>query len=120
MSRAITLCLEMPEPTPLDLTPNQIAVLQRLLNAGFHFASLEHVTRHVAVDRDGFVALLEPADDKLKIFGQVGYRIGDGIGMLVEQREGKAFIWKGRTVEATPELLAAYARVKAELRALLE
>jgi hypothetical protein len=40
--------------------------------------------------------------------------------MLVERAEGKAFVWKGEAVAATPELLAGYARFKSELRRLLQ
>jgi hypothetical protein len=39
--------------------------------------------------------------------------------MLVERIERKAFVWKGESVPATPELLAAYERIKLELRRLL-
>jgi hypothetical protein len=42
------------------------------------------------------------------------------MAMLVERAEGKAFVWKGESVAATPELLAGYARVKSELRRLLQ
>jgi hypothetical protein len=49
----------------------------------------------------------------------VGYRVGSGIGVLVERVGGKAFVWKDQSVPATPELLTAYEKVKNELAALL-
>jgi len=39
--------------------------------------------------------------------------------MLVEQSQGKAFVWKGQSVNATLELLAAYERIKLDLDRLL-
>jgi len=94
--------------------------LTRLGQAGFQVVPWVHFSRHLAVGRDGFVALLEPTATGLKVFGQVGYRIGDGIGMLVDRGEEKAFVWHTESVTATTELLAAYEQVKAALREALE
>src|SRR5205809_6316747 len=86
----------------MALTPAQAAVLERFLKAGFKFVTLEHMERYLAVEKEGFVALLDPADGRLNLFGQAGYRMEKGIGMLVEGREGKSFIWKRESVTATP------------------
>ena|SRR5579863_1375047 len=103
-----------------ELTQGQIKVLEKLLEAGFQFASLEHITRHLVIEKSGFIALLDPTAGQLRIFGQMGYRMGEGIGMLIEQRAHPAFVWKKQAVEATPELLSAYARIKTELEELLK
>lgn len=105
----------MTETNPANLTPNQIAVLEGLLRAGFTFVSFEKYARCVGVEKEGFVALLDPTDGKLRVFSQIGYRMGDEIGMLVERKEGKAFVCHGQTVVATPELLEAYACFRVEL-----
>ena len=105
---------------PKELSPGQVAVLESLLKAGFRFVTLERYARYLGVERDEFVALLETSQGKVKLFGQVGYHVGEGIAMLVERAEGKAFVWKGESVAATPELLAAYTRFKSELRRLLQ
>lgn len=94
--------------------------LEELLKAGYRFVTFERYARYLAVEKEGFVALLDSSGGKLKMFGQVGYRMGDEIGMLVEQREGKAFVCHGTSVAATPELLAAYSRVKTELAQWVE
>ena len=104
----------------MELTPAQAAVLERFLKAGFKFVTLEHVERYLAIEKDGFVALLDPSDDRLNLFGQAGYRMGRGIGMLVESRAGKSFVWKSESVPATPQLVAAYEEFKAEVRGLLQ
>jgi len=104
----------------MDMTSAQAAALERFLKAGFKFVILEHVERYLAVEKEGFVALLDPSDGRLNLFGQVGYRMGRRIGMLVEGRAGKAFVWKSQSVPATPQLVAAYERFKAEVKVLLE
>jgi len=104
----------------LDLAPAQIATLEKLAAAGFKFVTIPHVERYLGVEKEGFAALLEPVEGRLRVFGQVGLRLGEGIGMLIERGPGKAFVWKQELVAATPELLAGYERFRAELRGLLE
>lgn len=109
----------MPENAPLELSPTQISILQKLLGAGFEFVQLEHVVRYLPVQKDGFLVLIDPSGGKLEMFGQAGYRIGEGVGVLVEKDEGKAFVWKGQSVPATPALLEAFEAFKNELNNLL-
>ena len=101
------------------LNPDQVSTLESLMRAGFRFVTYERYARYPAVERDGFVALLEVGQGKVRLFGQVGYHVGEGIAMLVERGGGKAFVWKTESVPATPELLAAYERTKLDLRRLL-
>ncbi len=104
----------------MDLATAQISVLERILNAGFRFVTIERAERYLGVEREGFIALLESADGQLKLFGQAGYLLGEGIGMLVEKREGKCFAWHDRSVPATPEMLAGYEKFKSELKEIVE
>ncbi len=104
----------------LDLSPCQITVLDSLLQAGFKFVTFERYARYLAVEREGFVALLEISEGKVRLLGQVGYHVGEGIAMLVERPEGQAFVWKGESVPATTEMLAAYERFRQDLCQLLK
>ncbi len=90
-----------------------------MLDAGFRFVTLERVDRYLGVERDGFVALLDPSEGQVRIFSQVGYRLGQGIAMLVERGAGEAFVWHDQEVRATTELLERYRRFRAELESLL-
>jgi hypothetical protein len=110
----------MLDSQPSDLSPGQITVLQALLRAGFRFVTFERYARYLAVEREGFVALLDVSGGKVKLFGQVGYHVGEGIAMLVERAGGKAFVWKSESIPATPELLAAYDRFRQDLDRLLK
>jgi hypothetical protein len=101
------------------LTPGQISTLEKLLHTGFKFVTFEHYARYLAVEKDGFVALLDPAGGKLALFSQAGYLMGEGIGMLVEKPGGKAFVFHQQSVPATPELLAAYEQFKRQLGEIL-
>ena len=109
----------MTEASPPTLTAAQVACLERLLNAGFQFITFEQFARYPAVEKAGFVALLDISRRRVLQFGSVGYHLGNGIGVLIERAGGRAFVWKNESVEATPDLLAAYESVKKELSELL-
>ena len=81
--------------------------------------TLERVERYLGLERDGFVALLDPSQGGLRVFSQVGYRLGEGVGMLVERGAGKAFVWHDQEVPASAEMLEIYGRFRAELERLL-
>jgi len=105
---------------PSGLNPDQASTLESLLQAGYRFVTFERYARYLAVEREGFVALLDASGGGVKLFGQVGYHVGEGIAMLVERAGGKAFTWKSESVPATPEMLAAYERFRQDLSQLLK
>ncbi len=109
----------MPDVSPPPLNPAQVARLERLLKAGYQFTTFEQFARYPAVEKAGFVALLDISGSGVRQFGSVGYHLGNGIGVLIEGAGGKVFVWKSESREATPELLESYERVKMELAELL-
>jgi hypothetical protein len=80
---------------------------------------LERYGRYLGIERNGFAVLIEPSAGQFQVFGQAGYLIGDGIGMLVERGDGPAFVWHRESVKATPELLGGYERFRTEVERLL-
>lgn len=103
----------------IALSENQRAALERLLRAGFRFMTLERVERHLAAERDGFVALLDLSGSQVQLFGQIGRAMRGGLGMLIEQQGRKVFVCHEEVVEASDDLLNRYAQFKAELCRLL-
>lgn len=94
-------------------------MLEQLLRAGFTFITFQRYARYLGVRKEDFVALLEPAEDRFRLFSQAGLLMEDGIGMLVERGGRKVFVWKEQVVPATPELLSAYEGFRTELQRLL-
>jgi hypothetical protein len=109
----------VPDPAPPELNPRQVTFLEKLLKAGFQFTTFEQYTRYPAVEKSGFVALLDLSRGTVTQFGSVGYHLGTGIGVLIESARGKGFVWKDKTEPATPELLAMYRSIRDELHDLL-
>ncbi|HVO80498.1 MAG TPA: hypothetical protein VMT28_07195 [Terriglobales bacterium] len=93
--------------------------LARLYQAGFDVQTFERFPRSVAVVRDNCVALLETTPEGLKIAATPGWRVGEGIGVLVEQGGRQVFQYKSETVEATPERLETLRKFREELENVL-
>ena len=93
--------------------------LARLYQAGFDIQTFERFPRTVGVVRDNCIALLETTPDGLKIAATPGWRMGESIGVLVEQGGRQVFQHKSETVEATPERLETLRRFREDLEKLL-
>ncbi len=100
--------------------PDPSTQLQSLVEAGFELKTFERYPKAVGAVRDGCIALLEVAADGLRLVGQPGWRMGEVMGLLVEQNGRQVFQFKSETVEATPERLAALRRFREELESLLQ
>ncbi len=96
------------------------AQLQRLYQSGFEIETFERFPRAVGVVREGCIALLEPTPDGLKMIGAPGWRIGEVMGVLVQQGCHQVFQAKGEIVAATPERLETLRRFREDLEHLLK
>lgn len=94
--------------------------LQRLYAAGFDLQTFERFPKIIGVLRDGCIAFLVPGSDGLQILGNVGLRMGESLGPLVEREGKQVFVHKQETIEATPERIATLERFKTDLKALLK
>jgi hypothetical protein len=94
--------------------------LARIYAAGFDVQTFERFPRAVGVVRDGMVALFEPAPSGLKLIGTPGLRLGEVMGVLVEENGQKVFRYKDQKIEATPERLEALSRFRQDLELLLD
>lgn len=94
--------------------------LARLYQAGFDIQSLERFPRALGVVRDNCIALLEATPDGLKLATTPGWRMGESIGVLVEQGGRQVFQHKSEIVEASPDKLAQLQKFKEDLNTVLQ
>ena len=74
----------------------------------------------IGVRRGSFAALLVPEGEMaLKVMGEPCYVIGSNLAVRARRNGRAVFVWKKKTVEATPELLRELAEFSAELTKLL-
>src|SRR3979490_2442211 len=93
--------------------------LQRLYVAGFDLQTFERFPKAIGVLRDNCLAFLVPGPHGLQILGNVGWRMGESLGPLVERSGRKVFVHKQETIEATPERIATLERFKTDLNSIL-
>ena len=93
--------------------------LQRLYLAGFDLQTFERFPKAIGVLRDNCLAFLVPGPDGLQILGNVGWRMGESLGPLVEREGRKVFVHKQELIEATPDRIATLERFREDLKAIL-
>ncbi len=99
--------------------PDPSEQLQRLYLAGFELQTFDRFPKAVGVLRDGCIAFLVPGPDGLQILGNVGLRMGESLGPLVERGGRKVFLHKQEEIEATAERIAILERFRTDLRTIL-
>src|SRR5215471_16252994 len=99
--------------------PDPAQQLQQLYAAGFELQTFDRFPKAIGVIRDNCLAFLVPGPDGLQILGNVGWRMGESLGPLVERAGRKVFVHKGEAVEATPERIQILERFRADLKAVL-
>ena len=99
--------------------PDSAEQLQRIYLAGFELQTFDRYPKAVGVVRGECIALLEATPEGLKMIGTPGWRMGEVMGVLVEEGGRQVFRAKSETVEATPERLEELRRFRGELMGLL-
>jgi hypothetical protein len=94
--------------------------LQRLYVAGFDLQTFDRFPKAIGVLRDSCVAFLVPGGPEgLQILGNVGWRMGESLGPLVEREGRKVFVHKQEMIEATPERVTTLEKFRSDLKAIL-
>ena len=99
--------------------PDSAEQLQQLHMAGFDLQTFERFPKAIGVLRDNCIAFLVPGPEGLQIMGNVGWRMGESLGPLVERGGQKMFVHKQETVDATPERIATLEHFKKDLKKIL-
>lgn len=94
--------------------------LQQLYMAGYELQTFERFPKAIGVLRDNCIAFLVPGPEGLQIMGNVGWRMGESLGPLVERDGRKVFVHKQEILEATPERIATLEKFKSDLKMILK
>lgn len=99
--------------------PDPAEQLQQLYAAGFDLQTFDRFPKAIGVLRDNCIAFLVPGTEGLQILGNVGWRMGESLGPLVERGGQKVFVHKQETLEATPERIATLEHFEKDLKEIL-
>src|SRR5580658_9081334 len=100
----------------MDLSPQQLAILQRLHVAGFELAAFPMYANYVGMRKGNCAALLVPAAaDGFNVFGSPAYLIGGNFSVRLRRDGREFFVWKKESLEVTAARLAELDAFAAEL-----
>jgi hypothetical protein len=100
----------------MDLTPQQISILQRMQAGGFEIVAFPMYANYVGVRKGNCAALLSPvAAERFQIHGQPAYLIGGNFSVRVTREGSDWFVWKKEKLEVTPARLAELENFTAQL-----
>jgi hypothetical protein len=101
----------------MELSPQQLAILQRLHSGGFEIVAFPMYANYVGTRRGNCAALLAPASASggFGIFGAPAYLIGGNFSVRVRRDGREFFVWKKESLDVTPGRLAELDAFAAEL-----
>lgn len=104
----------------MELSPQHSAILEGLFAAGFTFVALPLYPNAVCVRRANFGALLAPdGPSRLKLNGDPCYVIEGNLAVAPTRAGKKQYVWKKKSVDATPETEAELESFRRDLLAAL-
>lgn len=104
----------------LELTPQQMAILERLRQRGFAFAAFPLYASYIGVKKGNCAALLSPhGGATLKVYGEPCYMVNGQLTVQVPRNGREFFVWKQSELEATAERRAELLQFRTELEELL-
>jgi hypothetical protein len=100
----------------MDLTSQQISILERLHARGFEIVAFPMYANYVGVRKGNCAALLAPAAaDRFQLHGQPAYLLGGNFSVRVAREGRDWFVWKKEKLEVTAARLAGLKSFTAEL-----
>ena len=105
----------------MQLSPQQIATLQRLVAAGFRPIAIPPYESALCIRKGECAAVLAPVPNGgLKMLAPASYLVDGNFGVLLKCGNGEVFVWKKFEIPATPERLEELAAFRRELMEILE
>ena len=104
----------------VELSASQTALLERLVSHGFRLVAFPLYASAIGVRRENFAALLVPeSEGRLRLLGKPCCLIEGNLSVLVRRGTTQLFVWKSKSVEATPDLLAQLKRFSDDIHQAL-
>ena len=104
-----------------ELTPQQIAILERLVANGFTLVAFPLYANIVGIRKGSCASLLDPVSGGgFRLFGEPCILLDDNLTVRVTHGGQSWFVWKKQRIEATPQRLAELDRFISELKLQLE
>jgi hypothetical protein len=104
-----------------ELSPQQIAILERIITHGFHVVAFPLYANAVGIRSGNCAALLDPiAGGGFRVYGEPCMLLDGNLSVRVTDKGRSWFVWKNQKLEATPERLSELDGFVSKLKTLLE
>jgi len=103
----------------MELTAEQIAVLERLAAAGYEIVAFPMYASAVGVRRGECAALLERVEGGMRALGKACWLVEGNLSVRVRRDGREWFVWKKKQVEATEERVAEVKQFQEDVKRML-
>ena len=104
----------------LELSPQQIKIVQRLVEAGFRPIAIPPYERALCLRKGECVAVLAPAaNGGLQLLAPPSYLVDGNFSVKLNRGGREVFVWKKNEMVATPERLRELEKFRAEISEIL-
>jgi hypothetical protein len=105
----------------VELTPQQMKGIERLVEAGFRPLAIPPYESALCMCKGECVAVLAPvANGGLKLLAPPSYMVDGNISVRLKRGDGEVFVWKKKELLATPERLAELEKFQSEIVGILQ
>ena len=105
----------------LELTPEQMKIVERLVEAGFRPLAIPPYESALCMRKGECVAVLAPVGNGgLKLLAPPSYLVDGNVSVRVKRSSGEVFVWKKKEVTATSERLEELESFRAAILEILE
>jgi hypothetical protein len=120
-SKPGTACRAPTNPQMMELSPQQMQVLERLFAAGFRPIAIPPYESALCVRRGECAAVLSPVPNGgLKLLAPPSFLVDGNLSVRLKRGVSEVFVWKKTELDATPDRLAELASFRRDLTDLLE
>jgi hypothetical protein len=105
----------------VELTPQQMQTIERLLEAGFRPLAIPPYESALCMRRGDCAAVLATvANGGLKQLAPATYLVDGNLSVRLKRGDGEVFVWKKNELAATPERLQELEKFRTELAEILD
>jgi hypothetical protein len=104
-----------------ELSPQQVAILQRMIDSGFSIVAFPLYANAVGLRKGECAALLDPVPGGgFRLYGEPCVLLDGNLTVRITKNGKTWFVWKKQRVQATPEKLQELDGYIEEVKLLLE
>jgi len=105
----------------VELSQQQIQVMERLFAAGFRPIAIPPYESALCMRKGNCAALLAPVPNAgIKLLAPPSYLVEGNLSVKLKRGSGEVFLWKKTEVQATPEKLKELESFRRELTEILD